>query len=123
MATTTFMTNLEYAERKGYDSWVLFIAGEGYPTEKGLDQFREDIWGWMVGFIGSTNARTTYDSFMQFKLRNIEYRGVELMISGEIAKNKIENYIGNSITELFGETDKAEADAADETGNRGVVEG
>ena len=123
MATTTFMTNLEYAERKGYETWAAFISGDGYPTEKALDQFREDIWGWMVGYIGNTNARTTYDSFMQFKLRNIEYRGVELMISGEIAKNKIENYIGNSITELFGETDKAETDAADESGNRGVVEG
>ena len=123
MATTTFMTNDEYGKYKKYADFATFVAEEGYPTEVALNQFREDIWGWMVGFIGSTNARTTYDSFMQFKLRNIEYRGVELMISGEIAKNKIENYIGNSITELFGETDKAEADAADETGNRGVCEG
>jgi len=121
--TETFMTNDEYAKYKKYDDFDAFIAAQGYPNANALDQFREDIWGWMVGYIGSTNARSTYDTHIQYKLRNIEYRAVELLVSGEIAKNKIENYIGNAITELFGETDKGEADAVDDVGNRGVVEG
>lgn len=117
------MTNKEYAKYKGYSTMAAFVHSEQYPNDNALDLFREDIWGWMTEYIGNTNARSTYDTNMQYKLRNIEYRAVELLVSGEVAKNKIENYIANSITELFGETDKAEADAADEAGNRGVVEG
>lgn len=117
------MTNKEYANYKGFETLAAFSHTEQYPNEYTLDIFRQDVWGWMTEYIGNTKARSTYDTNMQYKLRNIEYRAVELLVSGEIAKNKIENYIGNSITELFGETDKAEADAADEEINRGVVEG
>jgi hypothetical protein len=116
MTTTTFLTNNEYGIYKGYTNFATFLAAEGYPTEAALDQFREDVYGWMVGYIGTDNARSTYDTW-------IEYRAVELLISGEIAKNKIENYIASSIMELFGENDKAEQDAIEEVGNRGVVEG
>lgn len=117
------MTKDEYGIYKGYEDFDAFETAEGYPTEDALNQFREDVWGWMVSYIGSTNARSTYDTQIQYKLRNIEYRGVELLVSGEIAKNKIENYIANAITELFGETDKIETEHVDEVGNRGVVEG
>ena len=123
MTTTTFLTDNEYGIAKGYDDFTTFVAAEGYPTAKTLNQFREDVWGWMIGFIGSENARSTYDTYIQYKLRNIEYRAVELMVSGEIAKNKIENYIANSISELFGETDKVEQDVVDDEINRGVTEG
>ena len=121
--TTTFLTDNEYGIAKGYADFATFVAAEGYPTALTLNQFREDIWGWMVGYIGNENARSTYDTYIQYKLRNIEYRAVELMISGEIAKNKIETYIANSITELFGETDKIEQDVVDDEINRGVTEG
>lgn len=117
------MTDNEYGIAKGYADFTTFVAAEGYPTALALNQFREDIWGWMVSYIGNTNARATYDIYIQYKLRNIEYRAVELMVSGEIAKNKIENYIGSSITELFGETDKVETDIVDDEINRGVTEG
>lgn len=121
--TVTFMTDNEYGIAKGYASFATFIASEQYPPATTLNQFREDIWAWMVGFIGSTAERDTYDNFKQWKLRNIEYRGVELMVQGEIAKNQVQTYVQNAIIELFGETDKAESDAIDEVGNRGVVEG
>lgn len=117
------MTNDEYGKYKGKDDFATFLDAEGYPTANALNQFREDVWGWMVGAIGSTNARSTYDTDIQYKLRNIEYRAVDLLVSGEIAKNKIENYIANAITEIFGETDKIETEHMDEVGNRGVVEG
>ena len=123
MTTETFLTDNEYGIAKGYTDFATFVAKEGYPTSLTLNQFREDIWGWMVGYIGNDQARSLYDIEVQYKLRNIEYRAVELMISGEIAKNKIENYIANSITELFGETDKAETDVVDDEINRGVTEG
>ena len=123
MTTVTFLTDNEYGIAKGYADFATFVADEGYPTALALNQFREDVWGWMVGYIGNDQARSLYDPEIQYKLRNIEYRAVELMVSGEIAKTKIENYIGSSITELFGETDKAETDVVDDEINRGVTEG
>ena len=119
--TTTFMTNIEYAKYKGYDDWDGFIAVEEYPTAGALDLFREDVFGWMIGQIGNEQARTAYGTNEQFKLRNIEYRAVELMISGEIEKDKVENYIADSIMVLFGEKDDAELEVIDNEIHRGVV--
>jgi len=120
--TTTFMTNEEYAKYKDYANLAAFVAAEGYPSSTALDQFREDVFGFMIKYIGSENARSTYDSYTQFQLRNIEYRGVELMVSGEIAKAKIENYIQNAIVTLFGKEDREDMEVVDNAIHRGVVE-
>jgi len=115
------MTNLEYAKYKGKNDFKEFVETEGYPTPVALDQFREDVYGFMVEAIGNTQARSEYDATTQYRLRNIEYRGVELMISGEIAKAKIENYIKNAIAAIFSPEDKADLEIADDEIHRGVV--
>ncbi len=118
------MTDDEFGIFKNYATFSAFFTKEGYPNATTLNQYRESVWSWMTKFIGNTSTRSTYNGNVQFQLRDIEYRGVELLISGEIAKNKIENYIQNAIIEIFGEPDKGELDAADESSpNRGVVEG
>ena len=79
---TTFMTNDEWAIKKGYtqfltDSGNGYVDKNNYPPAATLDSFREDAHALIV-----TEARG--DSNLTAKyLRNLEYRMVEYMIDEE----------------------------------------
>ena len=80
---TTFMTNDEWAIKKGYPQFaagvgsVGYLANNSYPPATTLDSFREDAYGIMI-----TVARGIPDLSSDY-LRNLEYRMVELMIDEE----------------------------------------
>jgi len=78
----TFMTNDEWAKKKGYtqfltDSGNGYVDKNDYPTADALDSFREDAYALIItGARGIPNLTAHY-------LRNLEYRMVELMIDEE----------------------------------------
>lgn len=78
----TFMTNDEWAIKKGYPQFLTnggtaYIDKNEYPPAATLDAFREDAKGIIV-----TEARGTPVLDSNY-LRNLEYRMVELMMDEE----------------------------------------
>lgn len=79
-----YLTKDEFAKRQGYADWDAYTADNEFPTEAGIDDMIEDMSALMNEEIGQTSDVTVRLT----ELRNICYRGVQMMIDEELARDQ-----------------------------------
>ena len=113
---TTYMTKEEFSTNRGYASWALFIADNDFPSQSVLNIMRKRMYAIINKYIGGTGSK---DDF----LMNMEYTGVEMMITetqARLAGEPRDYFIPH---DYLYERDRKILDAYDAVLNRGVTSG
>jgi len=81
-----YLTKDQYAQKQGYDTFLLYAAkNTDYVTEEALDDMIEEMSALMNDEIGTLGTDITTAKYLVL-LRNICYRGVQMMIDEEQAR-------------------------------------
>jgi len=112
----TYLTNDEWAKKKGYSSFTNYSSSNDYPTADGLTAMREESCGTINLLIGVTTNLTTNTDY----LRGLEYRMVELMIDEEQGRGTEEGRPQYIPRDYIYERDRRRLLSLDGTLNRGV---
>jgi hypothetical protein len=113
---TTYLTNDQWAVKKGYSSFTNYSSSNEYPSSSGLTAMREEACAIINRYIGTSTNISSYTTY----LRSLEYRMVELMIDeeqGRATEQGRPQYIPRDY--LF-ERDRKMLASLDDDFNRGV---
>ena len=113
---TTYMTKEEFANNRGYATFALFFTDTGFPGQSTLNIMRKRMYAIINTYIGSAITKTDF-------LMNLEYAGVEMMITevqARIAGEPKDFYMPHDY--LYAR-DRAVLDGLDGRLNRGVTSG
>lgn len=113
---TTYLTNDEWAIKKGYTNFTTYSTANEYPTADGLTAMREEGNATINRYIGTTSNIANYAKY----LRGLEYRMVELMIDEEQGRATEEGRPQYIPRDYLFERDRKMLASLDGTLNRGV---
>jgi len=81
-----YLTKDQYAQKQGYDDFTAFLAANtDYVTEDALDDMIEEMTELMNDEIGTNGTDVTTAKYLTM-LRNICYRGVQMMVDEELSR-------------------------------------
>lgn len=80
-----YLTKDQYAQKQKYADWDAFALVEDYPSEAAIDDMIEEMTELMNDEIGTNGTDVTTAKYLTM-LRNICYRGVQMMIDEELAR-------------------------------------
>lgn len=81
-----YLTKDQFAQKQGYDDWDAYVLkNKDYVTEDALDDMIEEMESLMNDEIGTLDTNVTTAKYLKV-LRNICYRGVQMMVDEEQAR-------------------------------------